>query len=57
MLIFGANMWVVTPHMGRVLGGFQIPGGTATDGASATAEFRWKVGVHLGGGGERGGGV
>ena len=23
VLIFGAETWVVTPHMGRVLGGFQ----------------------------------
>ena len=23
MLFFGADTWVVTPHMGRVLGGFQ----------------------------------
>ena len=23
VLLFGAKMWVVTPHMGRVLGGFQ----------------------------------
>ena len=37
--------------------GFPIPGGTATDGAYSTAEAGQKVGVHLGGGGDRGGEV
>ena len=38
-------------------GGFPRPGGVATDGESAMAEVGRKVGVHLGGGGEIGGGV
>ena len=42
---------------GMVTGGFPIPGGVATDRADATKEVVHKVGVHLGGGGNRGGGV
>ena len=38
-------------------GGFPIPGGAATYRAAPTAEYGCKLGVHLGGGGERGGGV
>ena len=38
-------------------GGFPRPGGAATDGAAYTTEAGWKVGVHLDGGGERGGEV
>ena len=44
------------PHL-KVTGGFPRPGGAATDGAVAMAEVGQKVGVHLGRGGERGGGV
>ena len=45
------------PLHGTGPGGSPRPGGTATDRAAATSEFGWKVGVHLGGGGNRGGGV
>ena len=38
-------------------GGFPILGGEATYGVSATAESVQKVGIHLGGGGKRGGAV
>ena len=44
------------PH-GTGPGGIPISGGAATDGADATVEVGRKVGVHLGKGGERGGGV
>ena len=44
------------PH-GTVPGGFPIPGGAATERAAVTAEDGRKVGVHLGGGDEIGGGV
>ena len=44
------------PH-GTGPGGFPRPGVMATDRAAATAEVGRKVVVHLGGGGERGGGV
>ena len=57
VLLFGAYTWVVTPHMGWVLGGVPRPGGAATYGAAATAEVGRKVGLHLGGGGKIGGGV
>ena len=36
--------------------GFPRPGDVATDRVDSTAEDGWKVGVHLEGGGERGGG-
>ena len=38
-------------------GGFPRPDGEVTDGAAATAEVGWDMGVHLNGGGKRGGGV
>ena len=45
-----------TPHeMGT--GGFPRPYGAATDEAASTGEVGWNIGVHLGGGGKRGGGV
>ena len=31
VLIFGAETWVVTPHMGRVLGGVPGPGDAKID--------------------------
>ena len=34
--------------------GDPIPGDAATDGAAAMEEVGWEIGVHLGGGGERG---
>ena len=37
--------------------GFPRPGGAVTDGATAMAEVGWEVGIHLGRGGESGGGV
>ena len=44
------------PH-GTGPGEFPGLGGAETDGADPTAEARREVGVHLGGGGESGGGV
>ena len=38
-------------------GVFLRPGGAATDGVATTAEVRQDMGLHLGGGGDRGGGV
>ena len=46
VFLFGAETWVVNPCMGRVMGGFQ-------DGEADMEEVTRKVGVHLGGGGER----
>ena len=45
------------PSYGTVPGGFPRPGGEATDGAASTVEVGRKLGVNLGGGRERGGGV
>ena len=45
------------PLHGTGPGGSPIPGRVVTDGAAVTVEFGWKVGVHLGVGGERGGRV
>ena len=45
------------PLHGTDPGGFPRPGGAATDGAATTEEVGCKVVVHLGGGGERGGGI
>ena len=45
------------PPYGSGPGGFPRPGGASTDGAVAAAEVRQDMGLHLGGGGERGGGV
>ena len=42
------------PH-GTGTGGFPRPDGTETNGDASTAEAGQKVGVHLGGGGKRGG--
>ena len=44
------------PH-GTGPGGFPRPGGAVTDGEDAMVEVGRKLGVHLGGGGKRGGGV
>ena len=44
VLLFGAEIWMVTPCIGRVMGGFQD-------------NIVREMGVHLGGGGKRGGGV
>ena len=38
-------------------GGFPRLGGAATEGAASTVEVVQDMGLHLGGGGERGGGV
>ena len=45
------------PLYGTGPGGFPRPGGKEIDGESATEEFGQEMGVHLGGCGDRGGGV
>ena len=44
------------PH-GTVPGGVTRPGNAATDGETAISEAVRKMGLHLGGGGERGDGL
>ena len=56
VLLFGAETWVVTPCMGYALG-VSGPGVTVTDRNSPAATGRRKLGIYLGGGGDRGGGV
>ena len=57
VLLFAADMWVVTPPHGTDPGGFPIPGVADPDGAGNIEEVAWNMGVLLFGGGERGGGV
>ena len=45
------------PPYGTGHGGFPRSGGTANDRVAATEEVVWYMGVHLSGGGVRGGGV
>ena len=57
VLLFVKDMWLVTPPHGMDHWGFPIPDGEVTGGEAATAEVGRKLGVNLGGGGERGVGV
>ena len=52
VLIFGAETWVVTHHVGRVLGGVPGPSWVTIGSASPAAVGRREVGVHLGGDGK-----
>ena len=52
VFLFGSETWVVTPNMGRALGGVPGPGGTTADGAAPAAETPREVEVHLVGGGK-----
>ena len=45
------------PLHGTGPGGFPVPGGVTADGEAPAAEAIWEVGVHLGSGGDNGGGV
>ena len=56
MLLLGAETWVVTPVWDGPWG-VPVPCGKETDREAPTMEARWKVVVHLGGGGEIRGGV
>ena len=38
VLLFGSDTWVVTPLMGRDLGGVPVPGGATADGAAPAEE-------------------
>ena len=57
VLLFGAETWIVTPYMGRVLGGVPIPGGKTIDGEAPMAADIREIGIHLGSGGKGGGGI
>ena len=39
VLLFGSETWVVTPLMGRVLGGVPGPGGTTSDREATMVEI------------------
>ena len=41
VLIFGEDMWVVTPCMGLFLGGVPGPGGLVINGAAPVAVGMW----------------
>ena len=45
VLLFGSEMWVVTPHVSRTLGGFQHRGRPPADWESASAAARRRMGV------------
>ena len=57
VLLFGADTCVVTPRMGKALGGGSDPGDEMADGTSPTKDNGHEVDIHLGGGGKGGGRV
>ena len=57
VLIFGAETWVVNLLMGRVLGVFQDQVERRLTGQLQRRKLDGNLGVHLGGGGKRRGGI
>ena len=55
VLLLGTETWGVTPCMGQVLEGVSGPVGVTVDRDAPADTAWWKMGVHLGGGGKRGG--
>ena len=55
VLIFVAETWVVTPHVGKALGWSSDPGGETDDGTAPAEDTGREVEIHLGGGGKGGG--
>ena len=55
VLIFGAETWAVIPHIGRVPGGVPGLGGMTIEREAPAATDIQKMGIHLVGGGKRGG--
>ena len=49
VLIFVAETWVVTPRMGKVLGGVSDPGGDTDDRTAPAEDTGREVEIHLGG--------
>ena len=56
VLLFGVETWVVTPRMGKALGGGLDRGGDTADGMAPVDHTGREVEIHLGGGGGKGGG-
>ena len=57
VLLFGSETWVVTPRMGKALGGGSGPGDETVDGTAPVEDTGQGVDIHLGGDGKEGGGV
>ena len=57
MLLFGSKNWVVTPRMGKALGGDPGPGVKTVDGTALAEDTIWEVEIHLDGDGKGGGRV
>ena len=57
VLLFGSETWVVTPHVGKALGGVSGPGGETADGTALAEDTRGEGDIHLVGDGIGGGGV
>ena len=55
ILLFGVETWVVTPSMGKALGGGSDPGGEMADGKPPVEDNGRDVEIYLGGGGKGGG--
>ena len=51
VLLFGSDTWVVTPHMGKDLGGCLDPGGKTVEGEAPVEDSGREVDIHLGGDG------
>ena len=56
VLLFGAETWVVTPRMGKDLGGFQTQVSIRLTGTAPAEDNGRDVEIHLVGGGKGGGG-
>ena len=56
VLIFGAEIWVVTPRMGTALGGVSDTGGKTDDGTAPAEDNGWDIEIHLSSGGKGGSG-
>ena len=57
VLLFGAYTWVVTPPMGKALGGVQTQVARRVTGQLFAEDNGWEVKIHLGVGGKGGGRV
>ena len=56
VLLFRAEIWVVTPHMFKALGRVSDPGGETDDETAPTEDNRNDMEIYLGGSGKGGGG-
>ena len=57
VLLFGSETWVVTPHIGKALGGVSGPGGETVDGKAPSEDTRQEGDIYLVGNGKVGEGV